>query len=126
MLTIAKLLEMRNKADIIASTYTTPKKQSLRIRLYNSKPSLASIPALSTIKPKNRYENVSGLIVDYIPGTSTRTGNCKIDIDTGIELIEDLIALIDDPTYIVPKRTSNYEVMIRTKEGLVTKSSASL
>jgi len=126
MLTIAKLLETRTKADIIASTYTTPKRQSLRIRLYNSKPQLASVPALSTTKPKNKYENVSGLIVDYIPGTSTQTGNCKIDIDTGIELLEDLIALIDNPNYEVPKKTANYEVMVRTKEGLVTKSSASL
>ncbi len=119
MLTLQDLLKTHSKEDIIASAYNTPRKYGIQIRLYNTRPSLASVKALFTKVPA-KAENISNSIIDYIPGTSTLTGNRKIDMDTNIALLEDLIASITDPSYIVPLPSSQYPRTLHTKQGTLT------
>lgn len=117
MLTLQDLLKTCTKKDIIASAYSSPRKASIQIRLYNTRPHLASVQALfAKVPPK--ASNVSKSIIDYIPGTSTVTGNRKIDMDTGIVFLEDLIASIDDPAYVIPKPV--YARTLQTKQGTIT------
>lgn len=120
MLTLQDLLKTCTKEDIIASAYNSPRKASIQVRLYNTRPHLASVKALLTEAPEEAT-NVSKSIIDYIPGTSTRTGNRKIDMDTGIVFLEDLIASIDDPAYIVPtpQILTGYARTLQTKQGTI-------
>lgn len=114
------LLKDYSKEDIIASAYSTPRKSYIQIRLHNTRPHLASVKALFTTIPPEA-PNISKSIIDYIPGTSMRTGNRKIDMDTGIVFLEDLIASIDDPTYTipVPPTLTNYTRVLHTKQGTI-------
>jgi len=121
MLTLQDLLKTCTKEDIIASAYSSPRKYGIQIRLHNTRPQLASIKALFTEVPP-KASNVSNSITDCIPGTSTRTGNRKIDMDTGIAFLEDLIASIDDPTYIIPKPV--YARTLQTKQGILSPDQA--
>lgn len=111
------LLKGYSKEDIIASAYSTPRKAYIQIRLYNTRPQLASVKALFNYIPPEA-ENISNSIIDYRPGTSTRTGNRKIDMDTGIAFLEDLLAKLDDPTYIIP--LASCARTLHTRQGTLT------
>lgn len=115
MLILQDLLKTASKEEIIASAYSTPRKSGIQIRLYNTRPSLASVKALFTKAPQSLKS-----ITDYIPGTSTRTGNRKIDMDTGIVFLEDLIASLENTSYIVPLPSTQYARTLHTKQGTLT------
>lgn len=118
MLTLQDLLKTYTKEDILASAYSSPRKYGIQIRLYNTRPQVASVKALFTdIPPK--ASNVSNSITDCIPGTSIRTGNRKIDMDTRIAFLEDLIASIDNPSYVIPTQ-ANYIRTLHTKLGILS------
>lgn len=126
-LQLTQLLTKKTKEDIIASAYSSPRKEYILIRLSNTKPDRAVVPALiSDINVTKPYINVTKQIVEYIPGTSKKTNNRKIDMNTYISTLEDLILALDDPNYIVQPPKLDYELKIMTKEGLVPKSSTGL
>jgi len=84
LLTVDALQEIFTKEVLEASTYSTRKGNY--IRLINTKPEDATIPALypniSTYRLHlNKFDNVKALRIDYIKGTSTDTGNKKTDLD---------------------------------------------
>lgn len=126
-LQLQSLLKKFSKEDIIASAYSSPRKPNILIRIHNSKPDKAVIKGLhnGAVNITKEYVNVTKAIVEYIPGTSRKTSSRKIDMDTYIATIEDLIQALNNPDYIVkPNIVSyDYEPKIMTKEGLVTKSS---
>ena len=101
------------KEQILRSAYSTPRKAFIRIRLYNTNPKLATMPAilrtLQSIKPLRVHKNVTNSIIDYRLDTSERTGNRRTDMITDLLYLEDLKIAIDDPNYLISFETKQLE-----------------
>jgi len=83
LLTIDALQSIFTKEVLEASTYSN--KRGRYIRLINSRPQDATVPALypnlSEYKRHlNKFENVKALRIDYIKGQGIDTGNKKTDL----------------------------------------------
>ncbi len=88
-LTIQALEEIFGFTKVSESTYNT--NQGIRVRLINSNPEDASVPALypnenSYKRHLVKFENVKTNRIDYILGTSHRLINRKTDLQVDPEL----------------------------------------
>lgn len=100
------------KEQILQSAYNTPRKAFIRIRLYNTCPKLATVPALQSLqehKLLKNHENVTNSIVDYKLDSSEKTGNRRTDMITDLLYLEDLEIALDNPDYKISFETPQSE-----------------
>lgn len=114
MLQLQHLLDLGiTKEQILQSAYNTPRKAFIRIRLYNTNPKLATIPAIfpfpivdrTTMKDIRSRKNVTNSIIDYKLDSSERTGNRRIDMITDLLFMEELQLALDNPDYKISFET---------------------
>lgn len=71
-------------------------RNKLKIRVYNTNPPFASIPALYTnnIAIKKRLDNITPLRTDYIDGKNVSNNKVELIVDVNKETLEDTIELL--------------------------------